>query len=131
MRLVQERDLGWTPVPVPMTDGEASERAADYRGIEPEQLEVELPAYVGQLEGTSRVARNGDMWLQRRTWEGARPNPFHEERVMVPYDPDQPVRDLVLPENFRLQSVLGDLLLGVHIDEATDEQTVRVYRVRW
>jgi len=129
LRPLRERDLGWEPVEYDIDLDEARRAEAEAWGVPVSELELRTPQYVGKLfEARVVIADNGDAWLQRRTWTSARPERFREERILVPFDPDDPVREVALPENFLLSDVSGNHLLGTHMDPTTGEESVHLYR---
>jgi hypothetical protein len=128
LRTVREADLGLEPVRYDIDMDEARQAEADAWGVPVSDLELHTPQYAAILGGRMVVAENGDAWLQRRSWTGARPERFQEERILVPFDPDDPVLEVALPENSLLSDVSGDRLLGIHMDPTTGEEFVHLYR---
>jgi hypothetical protein len=85
------------------------------------------PAYEAQFDWMM-VAENGDVWLKHRTAEVRDPG-HREQYTVVPFDPAAPARQVTLPADFRLRSVSGALLLGIHLDEYS-VQAVAAFRMR-
>lgn len=131
-RLLRSRRLGWTPVPLRVSTERGLDlrrRIAAPRRAEPGDIIVVYPEHETRITGISRVASNGDLWIQLAVSSDSTVEPVHDEYLIVPYDPGAPVARATLPDDFRLLRVIDDLLLGIHFG-ADDVQTVRAYRMR-